>query len=86
LLALPPSPGDRRQIYDIRRELGVRSGGGWHDRRWSFDILGELSQVLGGGDKQNLVAGPIVKARPEGRCGTPQLVPSAVTVSELLNA
>jgi hypothetical protein len=65
LLALPPSPGDRRQIYDIRRELGLRSAGGWHDRRWSFDILGELSQVLGGGDEQNLVAGAAQAPQPE---------------------
>jgi hypothetical protein len=37
--------GDRRQIYDIRRELGLRSAGDWHDRWWSFEILSEFSQV-----------------------------------------
>jgi hypothetical protein len=54
--------GDRRQIYDIR---GLRSAGDWHDRWWSFEILSELSQVLGGGDEQNLVAGAAQAPQPQ---------------------
>src|SRR5918995_981007 len=66
LLALPPSPRDRRQIYDIRgRELGLRSASCWRRRRWSFDILGEFSQVLGGGNEQNLVAGAAQAPQPQ---------------------
>jgi hypothetical protein len=48
---------DRRQRFDIRRLLGIRSTGGWRHRWRSPDILGEFSQVLGGGDEQNLVTG-----------------------------
>src|SRR6478735_11785779 len=56
LIARPPSGGSVADIFD---ELGLRSAGGWRHRRWSSDILGELSQVLGGGDEQNLVAAPL---------------------------
>ena len=58
-------PGDRRQMYGIQRELGLRGAGGWRHWRWSFGILGELSQVLGGGDEQNLVAGAAQAPQPE---------------------
>jgi hypothetical protein len=45
------------QIDDARRGLGLCNTGGWRSRRRALDVLGELSQVLGGGDEQNLVAG-----------------------------
>ena len=62
LIARPPSGGSVADIFD---ELGLRSAGGWRHRRWSSDILGELSQVLGGGDEQNLVAGAAQAPQPQ---------------------
>jgi len=55
------SAADRR----YRHALGLRSAGGWRPGRWSFEILGELSQVLGGGDEQNLVAGAAQAPQPQ---------------------
>src|SRR6476660_9786258 len=62
LIARPPSGGSVADIFD---ELSLRSAGGWRHRRWSSDILGELSQVLGGGDEQNLVAGAAQAPQPQ---------------------
>src|SRR6476646_11079177 len=62
LIARPPSGGSVADIFD---ELSLRSAGGWRHRRWSSDILGELSQVLGGGDEQNLVAAAAQAPRPQ---------------------
>src|SRR6476659_3713637 len=62
LIARPPSGGSVADIFD---ELGLRSAGGWRHRRRSSDILGELSQVLGGGDEQNLVAGAAQAPQPQ---------------------
>jgi hypothetical protein len=65
VLALPPSPGIGGRHIAIRRELRIRSTGDWRHRWWSSDILGELSQVLGGGDEENLVAGTAQAPQPQ---------------------
>jgi hypothetical protein len=44
-------------VFGDRRRIGLRNSGGRRHRPWSSNILGELSQVLGGGNEQDLVAG-----------------------------
>ena len=53
--------GGRDAIFE---ELGIRSTA-WRHRWWPSDILSELSQVLSGGDEQNLVAGAAQAPQPE---------------------
>src|SRR5499427_7487098 len=60
LLALPPSLWSPAAVA-----LRLRNAGDWRSRGWSLDVLGELSQVLGGGDEQNLVAGTAQAPQPE---------------------
>jgi hypothetical protein len=49
----------------IRGELSIRSTGTWCHWWWPSDILSELSQILGGGDEQNLVAGAAQAPQPQ---------------------
>src|SRR5215468_962322 len=60
LLALPPSRWRAAAVG-----LSLRKAGDWRSRRRSLDVLGELSQVLGGGDEQNLVTGAAQAPQPE---------------------